>query len=146
MTQEQQTKLIALAKELIGKPYKYGATLEEAPHHFDCSSFTQYLFKQIGIELPRSTIFQAECGEEIQLENIQPGDLLFVHGVRGFYNQKFPQGVGHVVLYIGNGKTIHAASRRIQEKPVVIEDGGVEENDVSEIIEKLKPLVVIKRN
>lgn len=146
MTEKQKSDLVKIAKSLVGEPYKYGASPKEAPKVFDCSSFTQYVFKQVGIELPRSTILQAECGNEVKLEDIQPGDLLFFHGTRGFYNQQFPQGVGHVTLYIGNGKTIHAASRRIREKPAVIEEGQVEENHIEEIIEKLKPLVIIKRN
>jgi peptidoglycan endopeptidase LytE len=146
MTDYQRIKIVALAKSLIGKPYKYGAKPEEAPDFFDCSSFIQYIFKEAGIELPRSTILQAEKGEAVELQSIQPGDLLFLHGVRGFYNAKFPQGIGHVILYIGNGRTIHAASRRVQENPVVIEEGAVEENDLQTIIQKAGPLVVIKRN
>ena len=146
MTEIQKNKLVTLAEELIGKPYKYGAKPEEAPDFFDCSSFTQYIFKRVGIELPRSTIAQAEYGESVELENIRPGDLIFMHGVRGFYNRNFPEGIGHVILYAGNGKVIHAASRRIQDKPIVIEKGQVEEGDLRELISKLQPLVTIKRN
>ena len=138
-------KLISIAKSLVGKPYKYGATMADAPDFFDCSLFTQYIFKQISIELPRSTILQAEHGKEIQIENIEPGDLLFLHGTQGFYNKKFPQGIGHVILYIGDGKTIHAASERIQENPKVVEEGAVEEQALGYVLEKYKPLVVIKR-
>ncbi len=59
MTKEQQKKLIQVARSLLGKPYRYGAKPEEAPNVFDCSSFTQYVFKQVGIELPRTSIEQA---------------------------------------------------------------------------------------
>lgn len=142
---EKVNQLIDIAKSLIGKPYKYGAKMEDIPNFFDCSLFIQYIFKQIGIELPRSTILQAEVGGEISLENIQPGDLLFFHGTQGFYNKKFPAGIGHVVLYIGERKTIHAASERIQENPKVIEQGAVEERNLDYVIEKCKPLIVIKR-
>jgi peptidoglycan DL-endopeptidase LytE len=146
MTNEQAAKVVALARTLIGTPYKYGARPEEAPEVFDCSSFTQYLFKQAGIDMPRSTIQQAECGSAVRREEIAPGDLVFVHGVQGHYNRNFPIGIGHVLLYIGAGRTIHAASRRIQEKPVIIEQGQVEEGSLDELIDKLNPLVVIKRN
>lgn len=145
MTREEKiSKLIETAKGLIGKPYKYGATIEDAPNFFDCSLFTRYLFRQIGEELPRSTILQAEKGQEVKIENIQPSDLLFLHGTRGFYNPKFPRGIGHVVLYIGEGKTLHAASNRVQENPV-IEKGEVEEKALDYVLEKYKPLITIKR-
>lgn len=143
--QKQVDELIKIARGLIGRPYKYGARVEDAPDLFDCSSFTQYVFRQIGVEIPRSTILQAEEGEEISLEDIQPGDLLFLHGTQGFYNKKFPQGIGHVVLYIGDGKTIHAASERVQEKPMVVEKGEVEERDLDYVSKKFSPIIVIKR-
>ena len=146
MTEIQSGKIVTLARSLIGKPYKYGAKPEEAPDFFDCSSFIQYLFKEVGIELPRSTIMQAEVGTPVDIKDIQPGDLLFLHGVRGFYNRNFPQGIGHVILYIGGGRTVHAASRRVQENPVVIEEGAVEENDLETVIQRAGPLVAIKRN
>ncbi|MDP2593287.1 MAG: C40 family peptidase [bacterium] len=137
--------MISVAKSLVGRPYKYGAKMADAPNFFDCSLFTQYIFKQIGVDLPRSTILQASEGEEISLENVQMGDLLFFHGEQGFYNKKFPDGIGHVVLYTGDGKTIHAASERIQENPKVVEKGEVEERDLDYVIKKCGPLIIIKR-
>lgn len=145
MTETQSKRVVTLAKSLIGKPYKYGAKPEEAPDFFDCSSFIQYIFKQAGIELPRSTILQADKGTAVELKDIQAGDLLFLHGTQGFYNRNFPQGIGHVVLNIGGGQAIHAASRRIQDDPI-IEEGGVEEGDLKTVIKKSGPLVAIKRN
>ena len=146
MAKEQKVQLVKIAKNLIGKPYKYGATLEEAPNFFDCSSFTQYVFKQVGVQLPRSTIEQAREGKRIEnIETLEPGDLIFFRGAQGHYNEKFPKGVGHVVLYIGDNKTIHAASRRVQEKPQIVEIGQVEGKPLEEIVEKLKPITVIKR-
>ncbi|MDP3793115.1 MAG: C40 family peptidase [bacterium] len=138
-------QLINIAKSLVGKPYKYGARMEDAPRFFDCSLFTQYVFKQIGVDLPRSTILQADEGVEVSLENIKPGDLMFFHGERGFYNAKFPEGIGHVVLCAGGGKAIHAASERIQKNPKVVEQGEVEEKDLDYLISKCGPLIVIKR-
>ena len=138
-------KLIKIAESLVGRPYKYGAKMENAPNFFDCSLFTQYIFKQIGIDLPRSTILQADNGVEIGLESIKPGDLMFFHGEQGFYNKKFPAGIGHVILYAGDGKAIHAASERIRENPKVMELGEVEEKDLDYVMKKCKPLIVIKR-
>jgi cell wall-associated NlpC family hydrolase len=78
-------------------------------------------------------------------ENLMPGDLIFVHGVRGHYSPRYPQGIGHVGMYIGNNTVIHAASRRVSEYPHVAEEGKVEEIALSVFIERLKPLVVVKR-
>lgn len=118
MTDTQKTQLVARAKELIEKPYKYGASLEEAPNVFDCSSFTQYLFKQIGIEIPRSSILQAadKQGKEIEPEsdfsNLKAGDLLFMSGIAGHYDDELFSGtrryIGHVVIYLGNSAIIQA--------------------------------------
>lgn len=118
MTKEQKEKIVELAKKLIGAPYKYGASLDEAPDFFDCSSLTQYIFKQIGIEIPRSSILQAadKNGREIALDethsNLEVGDLFFMRGTRGYYNDELFEGrqihIGHVGIYMGNGEIIHA--------------------------------------
>lgn len=118
MTDLQKEKLVSLARELVGKPYQYGAKPEDAPNVFDCSSFIQYLFKQLGIELPRSSILQAADakGEMVvpapDLSNLEPGDLLFMTGVAGHYDDELFGGVrhyiGHVTLYLGNGSIIQA--------------------------------------
>lgn len=140
--------LIKTAKSLAGRPYKYGAKIGRTrpPRFFDCSLFTQYVFKQVGVNLPRSTILQAGEGKKVLSEDIKAGDLMFFHGSQGFYNKKFPEGIGHVVLYIGDGKTIHAASKRIREKPKVVERGVVEERSVNYVIKKYGPLIIIKRH
>lgn len=146
MTRDQQTQLVSLATSLIGKPYKYGAKAEEAPDVFDCSLFTQYIFKHIGIAIPRSTIEQAAEGEEISsLENLEIGDLIFLHGTRGHYNPRFPQGIGHVGVFIGDNKVIHAGSKRIQEKPKIIEKGEVKEQALQHVISLYEPIITIRR-
>ena len=68
-----QQRLIHFAKKNLGKPYKYGAKLYEAPRIFDCSSFTQYLFKRTGVNLPRTALDQAHLGKRIdpKKENLQ---------------------------------------------------------------------------
>jgi cell wall-associated NlpC family hydrolase len=123
MTSSQKEKLVKLARNLIGKSYKYGVSQEEAPNFFDCSSFTQYVLKQIGIELPRSSILQAADlkGEEINplpdLSNLKIGDLLFMRSDRGHYYDRLFGGrevyIGHVGIYIGNGEVIHSREEKI---------------------------------
>lgn len=127
MTRDEKiAKLIELAKAKIGTPYAYGAASGDS-ETFDCSSFIQYLFKQIGLELPRSAILQAgqTTGLELapdQPEKFQPGDLIFFRGDRGHYNDEFFQGrpidIGHVALIIGPDEIIHAKGDRgvIQQK------------------------------
>ena len=116
----KKNQLLKIAKSLINKPYKYGAALKEAPHVFDCSSLTQYIFKEIGIDIPRSSILQAadSQGQEIQIaadfSNLEIGDLLFMRSTRGFYYDKLFENrkitIGHVAIYIGDSKIIHARS------------------------------------
>ena len=131
---------IDIARSFIGTPYKYGVRPEEIPKFFDCSSFIQYIYKKgIGINLERSTILQATQGTEIPPnEEFQIGDLLFFRGSKGHYNDElFPNKkvyIGHVAIYSGNGKAIHAAS------PM-----GVIEEDVSKIVKLRGPVVMVKR-
>jgi len=138
-------KLIAIAKSLAGQPYKYGAKPSEAPRFFDCSNFIQYVFKKVGCDLPRSTILQAEKGQKVKnIKNIKPGDLIFLHGTSGHYNKKFPMGIGHVVMYLGDKKIIHASSKRTASRPKIIETGKVKIEPLGKILKK-KDIIVIKR-
>lgn len=77
----------------LGKPYVYGAT---GPSSFDCSGFTQYVFKNaVGIDISRTTYSQINVGVPVSRDQLQPGDLVFPH-------------TGHVGIYVGNGQMIHA--------------------------------------
>lgn len=143
MTDTQKTQLISVAKNMVGKPYKYGAKPEEAPDFFDCSSFTQYVFKQIGIEIPRSAILQAGDSKGVRIKNesdIEIGDLIFSRGLKGHYDDKLFDGekieIGHVILYIDDNKIIHASSSK----------GVVAVQNLDEIIKKTDhSTVYIKR-
>ncbi len=121
MTETQQQQIVELAKSLVGKSYAYGAAPDTAPNTFDCSSFTQYLFKQVSIDLPRSALLQAgdSKGTEIKVtndfSNLKPGDLLFMRSDRGHYHDELFGGrkidIGHVVMYLGAGEIIHARKK-----------------------------------
>jgi cell wall-associated NlpC family hydrolase len=131
------------AKKLLGVPYKYGAKSEEAPKFFDCSSLTQYLYKKIGVELPRSSILQAVAGKEIfyPQEKLEVGDLIFFRGQRGHYNDELfpnhpPVYIGHVAVYIGDEKIIHATGSA----------GKVVEENLKEFIKRPNcSIVMVKR-
>ncbi len=87
------SNLINYASKFLGVPYVWGGT---SPSGFDCSGFTQYVFKNAaGISIGRSTYDQINAGREVSYNELQPGDLVFPHS-------------GHVGIYIGNGQMIHA--------------------------------------
>lgn len=84
-----------------GVPYKFGASMSSAPYRFDCSSFTKYVFDKAGIYLPRTARAQANYGKYVSVSNLQRGDLLF------FNVPGRSVTVGHVAIYMGNGKMLH---------------------------------------
>ena len=97
------SKVISYAKQLLGKPYVWGA---QGPNGFDCSGFTYYVFKNAaGITLPRTSAAQSKYGVAVSKSNLKPGDLVF-------FDTSGPNngGVTHCGMYIGDGQFIHAAS------------------------------------
>jgi peptidoglycan DL-endopeptidase CwlO len=93
------------AMSKIGSPYRYGAT---GPNAFDCSGLVSWAFKKAGKSLPRTSRAQSKVGTPVSRAELQPGDLVF------FYKP-----VSHVGIYIGNGKIVHASTRK---SPVKISD------------------------
>lgn len=91
--------IVSTAHRFLGTPYKFGATYEK-DRKFDCSSFVQYVFRQNGTTLPRTTREQAKMGVKVSKSNLRKGDLLFFT-VRG------GKSIGHVAIYAGNGRMIH---------------------------------------
>ncbi|MGQ0697846.1 MAG: C40 family peptidase [Panacagrimonas sp.] len=83
----------------IGRPYRFGGT---TPDGFDCSGLVQYVFAQQGLKVPRTTREQHKSGEEIDLDEAEPGDLLFYS-----FNRS---GIDHVAVYLGDGQAVHAPS------------------------------------
>lgn len=88
----------------IGIPYKYaGSTLSG----FDCSGLTQYVYRQAGISIPRTTKKQLSSSQTIAYQQLLPGDLAFY---------KTGTNTRHVGIYIGNNQMIHAStgSKRVR--------------------------------
>ncbi|MEV0617667.1 NlpC/P60 family protein [Nonomuraea sp. NPDC050404] len=79
----------------VGKPYRYGGT---GPGSFDCSGLTQAAWRAAGVQLPRTTYTQWSwgAGRRVPLDQAQPGDLLF------------SRGLGHMGMYAGDGRMVHA--------------------------------------
>lgn len=92
------SSLISYAYQFIGKPYIFGAT---GPNSFDCSGFTQYVFRKFGYNLTRTTYTQVKQGTYVSRDQLQPGDLVFTRG-----SASRPE---HVGIYVGNGQMIHAS-------------------------------------
>lgn len=96
---ESRERLVALAIAQLGKPYTYGARPYGVDGDFDCSSLVQYLYKDIGIDLPRTTLEQIRCGSDVTYgRDLLAGDLIFIRGSSGRYDAECPKGVGHVYV------------------------------------------------
>ncbi|MBQ9968016.1 MAG: C40 family peptidase [Oscillospiraceae bacterium] len=92
-------KLVALAQDYMGVPYVWGGT---TPKGFDCSGFTQYVFKQMGYTLKRTAAQQLTNGYSVT--NLKVGDLVF------FTNTYATSAAAsHVGIYMGDNLFIHAA-------------------------------------
>lgn len=105
--------LASLIREQIGSTYRRGARLFEAPEVFDCSSFTKWVYAQLGIWLPRRSIQQRTFGEEVSIEDAKAGDLIFKSGWIDYYDTDPSDGVGHVGIHTGEGTVVHAANRKL---------------------------------
>ncbi len=101
-------RTLTQARDYLGAPYRRGSSLQTS-HSSDCSGFVQFIYKKADIDLPRSSSEQARVGalvaRNLDFAMIRPGDLLFFR--RGGRH------IGHVGIYLGDGKMIHASGRRL---------------------------------
>lgn len=95
------TSLVSAARSYLGIPYAYGGSSTSG---FDCSGYTQAVFKKVGINIPRSTGQQYSTGTAVSKSNLQTGDLVFFN-TNG-------RGVSHVGIYIGSNNFIHSATSK----------------------------------
>lgn len=91
--------IVEKAKSYIGCKYVYGGT---SPSGFDCSGFTQYIYKQFGISLNRTAAAQYSNGVAVSRSNLQIGDLVMFGSSAS--------NIFHVGIYMGNGMIVHAAN------------------------------------
>lgn len=80
----------------VGNPYVAGGT--SLTNGADCSGFTQAVYKQYGYSIPRTSYSQRTAGREVSYADAEPGDIIC-----------YP---GHVAIYIGNGKIVHASTAK----------------------------------
>ena len=103
------TQLRNISESLIGTPYKYGGSTSLG---FDCSGLTQFVFREIGVILPRSSRAQSQVGQKVNLTELRTGDLLF-------FGEKEVDHVAVVMTHDGiHLKVIHSTS----SKGVILED------------------------
>lgn len=95
------SSIVSVAQQYLGVPYVWGGT---SPSGFDCSGFTQYVFKKCGYSINRTAAAQYKNGSYVSYSNLQAGDLVY------FTNTYSTSGISHVGIYIGGGQFIHAAS------------------------------------
>ena len=103
-------QIVNYAYNFLGTPYVWGGTSTSG---FDCSGFTQYVFKQMGYSIKRTAAQQLTCGYAVT--DLQLGDLVF-------FENTYTTGAdaSHVGIYVGDNQFIHAAS------------GGVKVTDLSD--------------
>ena len=87
-------RAVQIANQLTGIPYRWGGASPRSG--FDCSGFVQYVYAKVGVSLPHHAASQYGHGRQVPRGTLRPGDLVFFSGL------------GHVGIYAGGGKFIHA--------------------------------------
>ena len=88
------SSIVDYATQFVGNPYGWGGT--SLTGGADCSGFTQSVYANFGISIPRTSYEQQNAGTEVSYADAQPGDLI-CYG-------------GHVAIYMGNGRIVHASN------------------------------------
>lgn len=98
-------QVLAEAARHDGAPYSYGAA---GPSSFDCSGFTSYVYRQLGVSLPRTSYAQYAATRHLPASLAVPGDLIFLDGL------------GHVAIYAGGGMMWDAPTpgNSVHERPI----------------------------
>jgi cell wall-associated NlpC family hydrolase len=91
-----------VALRAVGVPYRWGGTSPAGG--FDCSGLVYWAYGRVGVALPHSSYALAQRGRAVRRTRLRPGDLLFFYGY------------GHVGLYVGRGRMVHAphTGRRVE--------------------------------
>lgn len=101
--------VISIARSFIGKvKYDFGASSPESGKS-DCSGFTQYCYKKIGVSIGRTTNDQVRAGSKVEKSALRAGDLVMF---KNTYNSGYLYGVSHVGIYLGGGEFIHCSSSK----------------------------------
>src|SRR5207248_6415343 len=90
----KEARIVRFARRFLGVPYSYGGTSPRGG--FDCSGFTRFVYAHFGIGLPHYSGGQFGRGRRVSRRGLRPGDLVFFDRL------------GHVGIYVGRGRFIHA--------------------------------------
>jgi len=104
---EPGDRVAELARTQVGKPYGWGGT---GPERFDCSGLATYVYRQLGIALPRVSLELASTGAHVDRSELKPGDLVFF-SLRSAFD--------HVGIFLGNNRFVHAPRR---QEPVRVDN------------------------
>lgn len=88
--------IVEFALQYVGNRYVYGGT--SLTKGTDCSGFVMRVYEAFGFDLPRSSYYQRSAGRSVSADDIQPGDIVCYSG--------------HVAIYIGDGKIVHASNAK----------------------------------
>ena len=105
-------RAVRIARTQLGVPYRYGGA---SPSGFDCSGLVMWVYGRLGISLPHNAAALYGIGRAVGRSRLRPGDLLFFHGL------------GHVGLYIGHGRMIHApqSGRTVEIQSLSVRRGSL---------------------
>ncbi|AJY77678.1 hypothetical protein VN24_11900 [Paenibacillus beijingensis] len=108
VTSVDKDELIRYAKTFLGVPYDFGTGSYEDTKKFDCSSFVRHVYDHFGIDLPRTSRSQAQVGQTVDEDDLEPGDLMFFYTPGRYESNRI---VGHVGMYAGDGQIIQTYGR-----------------------------------
>lgn len=119
--------IVGETHKLIGRPYRFGASYKnDRDEAFDCSYLVDYIYSLIGLQVGFTALGQYATGRPVKLDDLRPGDALFTQGdredvVQDHYFTRSDDGtyvrhevkpahkVGHVGIYMGDDKVVHAS-------------------------------------
>jgi cell wall-associated NlpC family hydrolase len=85
---------VRAALDVVGTPYRWGGMSPATG--FDCSGLVRWAYGRVGIDLPHNSYALYSEGRRVHAARMEPGDILFF------------EGLGHVGLYVGNGRMVHS--------------------------------------